>query len=427
VVNTCSLLKRKNLENPPRTKKEFMNFSQLGLAPAQLRACKSLGYTEPTPIQRQAIPVVLEGRDLIGCAETGTGKTAAFLLPIIQKLSERALPGVRVLVLAPTRELAAQIQKNYTELNRVKNNRSVTLIGGANMRTQIADLRRGAAVVIATPGRLLDLTERCALNLSNVQTLVLDEADRMLDMGFLPAIRQVLSLVPAKRQTLLFSATMSPEIEKLARTTMKEPKLIEVSTRGRAPILVEQTAYPVAQESKTALLLDLLEREKFERVLVFARTRRGAERLSHILEARDHKVNRIHSDRTQPQREAALRGFRDGRTRVLVATDIAARGLDVDAVSHVINYDVPSAPEDYVHRIGRTGRAGNQGRAITIVTPVDELSMRAIERLTGQAVRRVFLPGFGGTKTSETARKPIARSASSAVFTRSFRPRRASR
>ena len=404
-----------------------MNFSQLGLAPAQLRACESLGYTEPTPIQRQAIPVVLEGRDLIGCAETGTGKTAAFLLPIIQKLSERALPGVRVLVLAPTRELAAQIQKNYTELNRVKNNRSVTLIGGANMRTQIADLRRGATVVIATPGRLLDLTERGALNLSNVQTLVLDEADRMLDMGFLPAIRRVLSLVPAKRQTLLFSATMSPEIEKLARTTMKEPKLIEVSTRGRAPILVEQTAYPVAQESKTALLLDLLEREKFERVLVFARTRRGAERLSHILEARDHKVNRIHSDRTQPQREAALRGFRDGRTRVLVATDIAARGLDVDAVSHVINYDVPSAPEDYVHRIGRTGRAGNQGRAITIVTPVDELSMRAIERLTGQAVKRVFLPGFGGTKTSDTARKPIARSGGSAVFTRSFRPRRASR
>jgi ATP-dependent RNA helicase RhlE len=427
VVNNFSLLKHKDLEEPPRTKKEFMNFSQLGLAPAQLRACESLGYTEPTPIQRQAIPVVLEGRDLIGCAETGTGKTAAFLLPIIQKLSERALPGVRVLVLAPTRELAAQIQQNYTELNRVKNNRSVTVIGGANMRAQIADLRRGAAVVIATPGRLLDLTERGALNLSTVQTLVLDEADRMLDMGFLPAIRRVLSLIPAKRQTLLFSATMSPEIEKLARTTMKEPKLIEVNTRGRAPILVEQTAYPVAQESKTALLLDLLEREKFERVLVFARTRRGAERLSHILEARDHKVNRIHSDRTQPQREAALKGFRDGRTRVLVATDIAARGLDVDAVSHVINYDVPSAPEDYVHRIGRTGRAGNQGRAITIVTPVDELSMRAIERLTGQAVKRVFLPGFGGTKTSELARKPIARSTGSAAFTRSFRPRRASR
>jgi len=403
-----------------------MNFSQLGLAPAQLRSCESLGYTEPTPIQKQGIPVVLSGQDLIGCAETGTGKTAAFLLPIIQKITEKPRPGVRVLVLAPTRELAMQIQKNYGELNRVKANRGVTVIGGANMRTQISDLRRGAAIVIATPGRLLDLAERGAVNLSAVEVLVLDEADRMLDMGFLPAIRRILSMVPAKRQTLLFSATMSADIEKLARTTMKDPKLIEVSPRGKAATMVKQTAYPVAQESKTALLLDLLEREKFERVLVFTRTRRGAERLSHILSARDHSVNRIHSDRTQPQREAALRGFRDGHTRVLVATDIAARGLDVDSVSHVINYDVPSAPEDYVHRIGRTGRAGNSGRAITIVTPVDELSMHAIEQLTGEPVARVVLPGFGGRKT-EMAGKPFARATPRAVFTRSFRPRRASR
>jgi ATP-dependent RNA helicase RhlE len=342
-------------------------------------------------------------------------------------MTEKARPGVRVLVLAPTRELAMQIQQNYGELNRVKANRGVTVIGGANMRTQITDLRRGAAIVIATPGRLLDLAERGAINLSTVEVLVLDEADRMLDMGFLPAIRRILAMVPAKRQTLLFSATMSSDIEKLARTTMKDPKLIEVSPRGQAATMVEQTAYPVAQESKTALLLDLLEREKFERVLVFTRTRRGAERLSHILSAREHSVNRIHSDRTQPQREAALRGFRDGRTRVLVATDIAARGLDVDSVSHVINYDVPSAPEDYVHRIGRTGRAGNTGRAITIVTPVDEVSMRAIERLTGQTVARVLLPAFGGRK-SEIASKPFARATPPRpAFTRSFRPRRASR
>jgi ATP-dependent RNA helicase RhlE len=404
-----------------------MNFSQLGLAAAQVRSCESLGYTEPTPIQAQGIPVILSGQDLIGCAETGTGKTAAFLLPLIQRMTEKARPGVRVLVLAPTRELAMQIQKNYGELNRMKANRGVVVIGGANIRTQIADLRRGAAIVIATPGRLLDLVERGAINLSNVEALILDEADRMLDMGFLPAIRRILSMVPAKRQTLLFSATMSSDIEKLARSTMKEPKLIEVSPRGKAATMVEQTAYPVAQESKTALLLELLEREKFERVLVFTRTRRGAERLSHILSARDHSVNRIHSDRTQPQREAALRGFRDGRTRVLVATDIAARGLDVDSVSHVINYDVPSAPEDYVHRIGRTGRAGNTGRAITIVTPVDEVSMHAIERLTGQTVARVVLPAFGGRK-SEQASKPFVRAtAPQATFTRSFRPRRASR
>ena len=403
-----------------------MKFSQLGLAPAQLRACESLGYTEPTPIQLQAIPVVLSGRDLIGCAETGTGKTAAFLLPIIQKLSESSRPGVRVLVLAPTRELALQIHQNYGELNSVKTNRSAIVIGGANIRTQIADLRRGVSVVIATPGRLLDLTERGAVNLSAVEVLVLDEADRMLDMGFLPAIRRVLSMLPTKRQTLLFSATMSSSIEQLARSTMKEPKLVEVNRRGSAATMVEQTAYPVAQESKTALLLDLLEREKFERVLVFTRTRRGAERLSHILTARDHSANRIHADRTQPQREAALRAFRDGRTRVLVATDIAARGLDVDSVSHVINYDVPAAPEDYVHRVGRTGRAGNQGQAITIVAPVDELSMRAIEKLTGQAVKRVVLPGFGGTQpfAAATAGKSFARFArgrSSSV--RSFRPR----
>jgi ATP-dependent RNA helicase RhlE len=404
-----------------------MNFSQLGLAEAQVRACESLGYTEPTPIQKQGIPVVLSGQDLIGCAETGTGKTAAFLLPIIQKISEKPRPGVRVLVLAPTRELVTQIHQNYREFNRRKSNRAVAVIGGANMRTQITELRRDAAVVIATPGRLLDLIERRAVSLAAVEFLVLDEADRMLDMGFLPAIRRILAMVPAKKQTMLFSATMSEEIERLARTTLTQPALIEVSPRGKAPITVDQVAYPVAQESKTALLIDLLEREKFERVLVFARTRRGAERLSHILGARDHSVNRIHSDRSQPQREAALRGFRDGRTRVLVATDIAARGLDVDAVSHVINYDVPSAPEDYVHRIGRTGRAGNRGRAITIVAPVDELSMRAIERLTGKEIKRVVLAGFGGVKIDTVPGKPFTRSTPRAVFTRSFRPRRASR
>jgi len=404
-----------------------MNFAQLGLGLTQLRACESLGYTEPTPIQRQAIPAVLEGRDLIGCAETGTGKTAAFLLPILQNLEPRRKPGVRVLILAPTRELANQIQENYRALNRVKDNRAVTLIGGANMRTQIAELRRRPAVVIATPGRLLDLIDPGALSLSAVEVLVLDEADRMLDMGFLPAIRRVLSLVPTKRQTLLFSATMSPEIERLARSTLTEPRLIEVNRRGQTAGLVEQTAYQIAAESKTALLLDLLEREQFDRVLVFARTRRTTERLSHILAARDHKVNRIHSDRSQPQREAALRGFRDGHTRVLVATDIAARGLDVDSVSHVINYDVPAAPEDYVHRIGRTGRAGNKGQAITIVTPVDELSLRAIEKLIGQKVKRVVPQGFGSAKAKESASVRTASQGRGAVFTRSFRPRRASR
>lgn len=405
-----------------------MNFSQLGLADAQLRTCESLGYSNPTPIQTKAIPAILNGKDVIGCAETGTGKTAAFLLPIIQNMSGPYRPGVRVLVLAPTRELALQIQKNYSELNHLKANRSVLVIGGANIRTQIADLRRRATVVIATPGRLLDLTERNVVDLSTVEVLVLDEADRMLDMGFLPAIKRVLALLPSKRQNLLFSATMSSTIEDLARSTMRQPQLVEVSPRGRAAQMVEQSAYSVSQENKTALLLNLLEREQeaFEKVLIFTRTRRGSERLSHILRARNHKVNRIHADRSQPQREAALCEFRDGRTRVLVATDIAARGLDVEAVSHVINYDMPTAPEDYVHRVGRTGRAGKQGKAITIVTPVDELSMRAIERLIGQPVKRIVPAGLGGVKkavSATTGSFPPFRGAYKGSV-RSFRPQR---
>jgi ATP-dependent RNA helicase RhlE len=277
----------------------------------------------------------------------------------------------------------------------------------------------------------LDHIERRSIDLSQIEVLVLDEADRMLDMGFWPAIRRVLEHLPFKRQTLLFSATMSPAIEEIARKTMRQPKLVEVNPRGRAATTVEQKAYVVALSSKTALLIDLLEgeRDEFERVLVFTRTRRGAERLSHILRAREHKVNRIHADRTQPQREAALRDFRSGNTRVLVATDIAARGIDVDSVSHVINYDVPSAPEDYVHRIGRTGRAGKQGRAITLVTPADELSMRGIERLTGQRVERVNHLSATSTETQTDSPKPspapprrFGRSSSSSGR-RSFRPR----
>jgi ATP-dependent RNA helicase RhlE len=408
-----------------------MTFSELGLANAQLRVCESLGYSNPTPIQIKCIPLILSGEDVIGCAETGTGKTAAFLLPIIHNLDAQTRPGVRVLVLAPTRELALQIQKNYNELNHLKANKSVLVIGGANIHAQIAELRRKPTIVIATPGRLLDLTERRAINLSTIEVLVLDEADRMLDMGFLPAIKRILGMLPTKRQTLLFSATMSSTIESLARSTMKQPKMVEVNQRGQAAQTVEQTAYSVSLENKTALLLDLLEQENekdsLAKVLVFTRTRRGSERLSHILRARNHKVNRIHADRSQPQREAALREFREGRTRVLVATDIAARGLDVAAVSHVINYDVPAVPEDYVHRVGRTGRAGKQGKAITIVAPVDELSMKTIERLIGQSVKRVVPQGFGGVQAAASStRKPFApfgRVASSSGV-RSFRPQR---
>ncbi|HEX8368076.1 MAG TPA: DEAD/DEAH box helicase [Pyrinomonadaceae bacterium] len=401
-----------------------MNFKDLGLQSALVARCESLGYTEPTPIQQKAIPQVLSGTDIIACAETGTGKTAAFLLPIIQQLVEKNSKGTTVLVLAPTRELANQTDTACREL-APKKIRCASIIGGAGYGRQTDALKRGAEIVVATPGRLLDFMERGTIDFSKIETLVLDEADRMLDMGFLPAIKRILKALPTKRQTLFFSATMSPEIEKIARSMMNEPKIIEVSQRGRPADLIEQTAYPVAAQSKMTLLLDLLEREKFERVLVFTRTKRGADRLSHVLEARSHRATRIHGDRSQSQREAALHSFKNGKTRVLVATDVAARGIDIDSVSHVINYDVPEVPEDYVHRIGRTGRAGNKGRAITLVTSIEEPTMRAIERLTGQAVERVLLPDFGGVlpaAISSPAKKIASKPAKSF---RSFRPRRA--
>ena len=384
-----------------------MNFKELGLQPALTQICESLGFTEPTPIQRQAIPAILEGTDIIACAETGTGKTAAFLLPLIQQLTENKPKGVAVLVLAPTRELATQIEVACRQFAG-KKLRCIALIGGAGYKRQTEGLR-GANIIVATPGRLIDFMQQGAIDFSTLQTLVLDEADRMLDMGFLPAIRRILESIPKKRQTLFFSATITSEVGKIAKAMMNSvPQYIEVSHNGQAAGTIEQTAYPVSAQSKTVLLLDLLEREQFDRVLVFTRTKRSADRLSHILEARSHKATRIHGDRSQSQREAALRGFKNGQMRVLVATDVAARGIDIDSVSHVINYDVPEIAEDYVHRIGRTGRAGQKGRAITLVSPGEELTMRSIEKLTGQKVERVLLPDFGGVlPTFEKPKKPF--------------------
>ena len=403
-----------------------MKFTELGLMDALARRCESLNFIEPTPIQRQAIPIILKGSDLIACAETGTGKTAAFLLPAIEKLHGQIKPGIRMLVIAPTRELVSQIEEAFQQL-APKKFRCAVLIGGASMRQQFDALRRGASVIVATPGRLLDHVERGTVDLSKIDTLVLDEADRMLDMGFLPAVKKIISNLPAERQNLLFSATMSSPVRELARSIMNNPQVVEVSRLNRAAETVEQVVYPVAMASKTALLLNLLETNNFERVIVFTRTRRGAERLAHILSAREMKANRIHADRSQSQREAALREFRQGKTRVLVATDIASRGIDVDSVSHVINYDVPVAPQDYVHRVGRTGRAGNQGQAITLVTPLDETAMRDIERMTEQQVRRVVLPDFGGGALVFEPRKGHAPAAGARSFVRSFRPRRAGR
>ena len=358
--------------------------------------CERLGYKQPTPIQKKAIPVVLQGGDVIGCAETGTGKTAAFLLPILnQQVQSLNKKGLRVLILSPTRELTTQIEAACRSF-LPKGLTCAAIIGGTGYPKQIKALKDGVNILICTPGRLIDFMEQGLVNFKGLNTLVLDEADRMLDMGFLPAIKRIVQAVPEKRQTLFFSATMAGEIERVAMSIVKDPTWIEVSKRGTAAATVDQKVYPVAYEHKLPLLLDLLSKEDFERVLVFTRTKRGADRIAHILEKRDLKSNRIHGDRSQSQRDTALKNFKSGKTRVLVATDLAARGIDVDSVSHVINYDVPVVPEDYVHRIGRTGRAGNTGRAITLLTTAEEHSMRAIERLTGQPVERVVLPDFGG-------------------------------
>jgi len=382
-----------------------MNFKDLGLPAVLTDKCEQMGYTEPTPIQKQAIPVVLEGGDLIACAQTGTGKTAAFLLPILHKLTTGKRPvGTKVLVLAPTRELANQTDV-FCQQFAPKGITCTSIIGGTGYGKQTTALRRNPTIIVATPGRLLDFMEQGMVNFSGLTTLVLDEADRMLDMGFLPSIRRIIKALPSKRQTLFFSATMSNEIERIAHSILNDPKFVEVSPRGKAAGTIHQPAYPVDQASKTTLLLDLLEKEKFERVLVFTRTKRSADRLAHILEKRDHSSNRIHGDRSQPQREAALKAFKNGQTRVLVATDVAARGIDIESVSHVINYDIPEAPEDYVHRIGRTGRAGSTGRAITLFTVAEEHSMKAIEKLTGQKVDRVLLPNFGGQVMTDTSIK----------------------
>ncbi len=398
-----------------------MTFIELGLQPFITDKCESWGYTEPTPIQKQAIPLILDGKNVIATAETGTGKTAAFLFPILQNLGKKQEKGTTVLVLSPTRELANQTDA-FCRQFAPKPIRCASIIGGAGYRNQIDAIKRGANIIVATPGRLIDFMQQGMINFSKIDTLVLDEADRMLDMGFLPAIKRIVKVLPEKRQTLFFSATLSYDIEKIALSIMDDPNYVEISRRGTAAVTIEQMAYPVAQQSKMSLLLDLLERETFERVLVFTRTKRGADRLSHILEARSHKSNRIHGDRSQSQREAALRSFKTGKTRVLVATDVAARGIDIDSVSHVINYDIPEAPEDYVHRIGRTGRAGNKGRAITLFTTAEEHSMRAIEKLTGQAVERVLLPDFGGVLTSMHA--PVNKISPAKKSFRSFRPRR---
>ena len=370
-----------------------MPFAKFGLSAAMLEGVKAMGYVEPTPIQLRAIPLIMEGRDVIGSAQTGTGKTAAFALPILSQLGHHQSQP-RVLVLEPTRELAAQVETAFRDFARFTNLRIAVVFGGVGYGRQREALSSGVDVIVATPGRLLDLMQQGACRLDSIRFVVLDEADRMLDMGFLPDVRRIVQKCPRERHTSLFSATIPPEIESLIQWAMKQPETIEIGARRTPAETVKHVIYPVSESQKIDLLLELLKRANFDSVIVFCRTKQGADRVAHLLKRHNHAVAVLHSNRTQREREQALRGFRDGRYELLVATDIAARGLDIADVSHVINFDVPQHPEDYIHRIGRTGRMENKGDALTLMVAEDVSHVNAIERFISQKVPRVKLENF---------------------------------
>ena len=370
-----------------------MAFTKLGLSAHVLDGVKAMGYVEPTPIQLRAIPLILSGRDIIGSAQTGTGKTAAFALPILTKLGQHQ-PRPRVLILEPTRELAAQVETAFRDLARFTDIRIAVVYGGVGYGKQMDALRDGVDVLVATPGRLLDHLGRGTCKLDAVEFVVLDEADRMLDMGFLPDVRRILEKCPRQRHTSLFSATIPPQIETLIEWAMKNPDTIEVGARRTPAETVKHVIYQVADDQKSDLLRALLDQVQYNSVLIFCRTKHRADRIAQLLKRNNHAVAVLHSNRTQREREQALEGFRNGRFEVLVATDIAARGLDIAKVSHVINYDVPQHPEDYVHRIGRTGRAEHSGDAFTLMVAEDGKHVVAIERFISQKIERATLEGF---------------------------------
>ncbi|HEU0201450.1 MAG TPA: DEAD/DEAH box helicase [Burkholderiaceae bacterium] len=374
-----------------------LGFAGLGLTPALVRAVADEGYTQPTPIQAQAIPVILAGRDVLAAAQTGTGKTAGFTLPLLQLLSAGQRPRpqpktVRALILTPTRELAAQVQESVRTYGAHSKLSSTLVYGGVNINPQIGALKRGIDILVATPGRLLDHCGQRTVDLSQVEILVLDEADRMLDMGFIHDIKRVLKLLPAQRQNLLFSATFSDEIRELAHGLLRSPVTVEVARRNAPTELVTQIVYPVAKENKRELLRDLIVDGDWRQVLVFTRTKHGANRLAEQLGKDGLCADAIHGNKSQNARTRALAGFKDASVRVLVATDIAARGLDIEQLPHVVNYELPNVPEDYVHRIGRTGRAGSPGHAVSLVGPDESGLLRDIERLLKRTLPRGETP-----------------------------------
>jgi ATP-dependent RNA helicase RhlE len=370
-----------------------------------------MGYVDPTPIQLRSFPVVLAGGDLIASAQTGTGKTAAFALPLLSKLG-RHEPGVRALVLEPTRELAAQVETAFRDYARFTDLNIGVVYGGVGFGTQRDMIKKGADVLVATPGRLIDFLTNREIDLSNLKHLVLDEMDRMLDMGFMPQVRKIVERCPKGRQTMLFSATMPPEIENLTSWVLNKPELIEIGARRSPAETVSHALYPVAREQKFDILLALLAKTDFYSVLIFCRTKDGADRIAHQLKEAKHSVAVLHSNRTQKEREDALAGFKSGKYEIMVATDIASRGIDIAGVSHVINYDVPQHPEDYVHRIGRTGRAQHEGDAFTIMTGEDVEEVKKIEYFIGQKIDRLKVEGFDYLYTAmhdTTPRAPIRR------------------
>jgi ATP-dependent RNA helicase RhlE len=385
-----------------------MPFAKLGLSKNVVDGVKAMGYIDPTPIQLRAIPLILNGEDVIGSAQTGTGKTAAFALPILSKL-DHPMGKTRALILEPTRELAAQVETAFRDLARFTNIRIAVVYGGVGYGKQMQDLKEGADVLVATPGRLLDHVQRGTARLDSVEYLVLDEADRMLDMGFLPDVRRILQRLPKNRHNSLFSATIPPEISSLIQFAMRHPKTVEIGARRSPAAGVKHVIYPVADVQKTDLLRKLLDDVHYDSVIVFCRTKWGADKVARLLKKNNHSVAVLHSNRTQREREAALHGFRDGRYELLVATDIAARGLDVPEVSHVINYDVPQHPEDYVHRIGRTARAEATGDAFTLMTAEDQKHVAAIERFIGTKIERVKLENFNYQYTTILDKRPDER------------------
>ena len=420
------------------------HFAQLGLIPPLAQAVADLGYEKPTPVQEQAIPLVLAGRDLMAGAQTGTGKTAAFALPILQGFAPLASTStsparhpVRALVLTPTRELAVQVYESFRDYAKHLPLRSTVVYGGVDMNAQIAELRRGVEILVATPGRLLDHVQNKTVMFNQVSVLVLDEADRMLDMGFMPDIKRIIALLPGQRQNLLFSATFPDEIRNLARALLKNPAEIQIAARNAAADSVTHLLHPVAREKKREMLSYLIQTRGLKQVLVFCGTRIGANRLAHQLRKDRIHADAIHGDKTQAEREAALADFKGGKTSVLVATDVASRGLDIEGLPQVINFDVPHSPEDYVHRIGRTGRAGMTGEAISLVSPEDQEAVAAIEKLIKKRIERQFVPNFGpsartvaGMMGDEPRRKPApqaprthaAKPPSDPIFSKPYEP-----